>query len=85
MAVKTGGVDSDAIGRLDALRLEKDWSFRELSADMARLGVTVSSQTLHQLIADREVKPYDRTLYKIRKYFEELDAERPRPRKRGVA
>ena len=86
MAVKTGHVDSeDAIDRLDALRLANDWSFRQLSADMERVGVTMSAQTLHQLLADRDVKPYDRTLYKIRKYFEQLDAERPRPRKRGAA
>jgi len=84
MAVKTGNVDSDAIDRLDALRLANDWSFRQLSSDMERVGVVLSAQTLHQVLADRETKPYDRTLYKIRKYLEHLDAERPR-RKRAVA
>jgi hypothetical protein len=78
MAVKTGSLDSAALVRLDALRLANDWSFRQLSSDMQRVGVIVSAQTLHQLLTDRDAKPYDRTLYKIRKYFEALDAERPR-------
>jgi hypothetical protein len=86
MAVKTARVDSgDVIDRLDALRLANDWSFRQLSSEMERVGVLVSAQTLHQVLADRQAKPYDRTLYKIRKYFEHLDADRPRPRKRGAA
>jgi len=81
MAAKTGSLDStDAIDRLDALRLENDWSFRELSSEMERAGVILSAQTLHQLLADRDVKPYDRTLYKIRKYFDQLDGKRSRKR-----
>lgn len=83
MAVKTGSVDmGDTLDRLDALRLAKDWSFRQLSADMARVGISASSQTLHQVLTDRESKPYDRTLYKIRKYFEVIDAKTARPAKR---
>jgi hypothetical protein len=82
MAVKTGNVDSGAaLDRLDALRLANDWSFRQLSADMERVGIILSAQTLHQLLTDRDAKPYDRTLYKVTQYFEQLDAKRPAKRK----
>lgn len=83
MAVRTGRVDSaDALERLDALRLANDWSFRQLSADMARIGVALSAQTLHQLLTDPTVKPYDRTLHKVRVY---LDALTPKRKAKGRA
>jgi hypothetical protein len=77
MAVKTQSVaDGDTLDRLDALRLSKDWSFRELSLEMARVGVALSAATLHQVLTDRESKPYDRTLHKIRRYLDELPTDR---------
>jgi hypothetical protein len=77
MAVQTGRIDTtDMLDRLVALRLAKDWSFRQLSSDMARVGVTCSAQTLHQVLMDRATKPYDRTLHKIRVYLEALKNER---------
>lgn len=79
MSVKTEPVDSaDPLDRLDAVRLDKDWSFRQLSDDMARAGVIVSAQTLHQVLTDRESKPYDRTLHKIRRYLNSLAASAER-------
>jgi hypothetical protein len=63
------------LDRIVALRLAKDWSFRQLSSDMARVGVTCSAQTLHQVLMDRATKPYDRTLHKIRVYLEALKNE----------
>lgn len=82
MAAKTKRFDNeDAREQLDALRLANDWSFRQLSADMARAGVKASAQTLHQVLTDRTSKPYDRTLHKIRLYLADLKDEARKPRK----
>jgi transcriptional regulator with XRE-family HTH domain len=83
MAVPTDARDSgDTIDRLAALRLDRDWSYRQLSDDMARVGVRASQQTLHQILNDRSLTPYDRTLHKIRVYLDTLDAERSGKRRR---
>jgi transcriptional regulator with XRE-family HTH domain len=88
MAVRTeqhGRADAtrDPVGELDALRLQNDWSYRELAADMKRVAdVILSPATLHQILADRSIQPFDRTLYKIRQY---LDQRAPvTPRRRAV-
>ncbi len=66
------------IDRLNTIRLERDWSYRELSEDIERVtGTVVSAQTLQPLLSGRYSKPYDRTLYKIRKYFEALPTPSP--------
>jgi hypothetical protein len=82
MAVKTGPIDgADIVERLDAVRLSNDWSFRQLSAEMERVGITLSAQTLHQLLTDREAKPYDRTLHKVRRYLDERKSAKRSTRK----
>jgi transcriptional regulator with XRE-family HTH domain len=89
MAVRTGTAGSkdgagDLVERLDQMRLANDWSYRQLADAMQHAGVGVSSQTLHQLLTDRSIQPFDRTLYKIRQFLDVLDRESPR-RKRATA
>lgn len=80
MAVKPAPIDTDAalLDRLNEVRLSQDWSYRQLADDIARVtGLMMSAQTLQPLLSVPEgerSKPYDRTLYKIRKYFEQLDS-----------
>lgn len=85
MAGKTTVVDSvegstwsDLLDRLAALRLARDWSFRELATDMERVtGFEISHGTLQSMLSaaatDRS-KPYDRTINKIRLYLAEVCA-----------
>ncbi|MEP7304168.1 MAG: hypothetical protein ABJA98_01495 [Acidobacteriota bacterium] len=64
------------IAQLNDIRLSRDWSYRQLSEDIERLtGTVVSQQTLQPLLSGRYSKPYDRTLYKIRRYFDAVAAE----------
>lgn len=48
-----------------------DWTWDQLVADMKRAGVVVSARTVAYLCDPRhlDVRPLDRTLYKIRKYL----------------
>lgn len=55
--------------RLNAYRLDEDLSYEELSA---RTGV--SWTTLHKLLTGAELNPWDRTLHKIKRFLEGLDA-----------
>jgi hypothetical protein len=75
MAVRPSQLDSAdgsrEIDELNAIRLDRDWSYQELADDMEAAGHGVPSKTLHALLTQRP-KPYDRTLYKIRKYLEHL-------------
>jgi hypothetical protein len=70
---------------LDAHRLDKDWTFKQLGADMARAGIALSPRTLHYLIkrAPADSMPLDRTLYKIRKYLKLVAESEKRRRARS--
>jgi hypothetical protein len=74
MAVKPRRVDSTArdaaslLNQLDQLRLDNDWSYRELSEDMARAGCPMTAQGL-QTVLRRTQEPWDRTLHKIQRYL----------------
>jgi hypothetical protein len=74
---------------LDAHRLEHDWTWDELAADMARANATVSARTLHYLCKrlPPDAHALDRTLYKIRKYLERVRAgeKRAEVRRRKVS
>lgn len=67
--------DDDALVALNELRLSRNWSYPQLAADMARVGHHVAAKTLHALLTTEGQKPYDRTLYQIRRYLEVLQAE----------
>lgn len=70
---------------LDRLRLERDWTFAELAADMARVtGNRMVPRTLHYLCkrAPLDATPRDRTLHKVRRY---LERARQRARRRAAA
>jgi hypothetical protein len=55
---------------LDAYRLEKDWSWDELSRATVRARCGLPIKTLHHLIRRAQIMvPRDRTLYKIRKFL----------------
>lgn len=87
MSERTNKVDttdtSALVDHLNNIRLERDWSYRELSKDIERVtGTIVSSQTLQPLLSRRYSRPYDRTLYKIRRYLDALAAEQPTKRSR---
>ena len=57
--------------KLNAIRLARDWSMRELSNHMTARGFKVSTRVLHYLLTnpDPAHRPYDRTQYKIREYL----------------
>jgi hypothetical protein len=61
---------------LDAIRLDRDWTWAQLAAAMKRAGVDVSPRTLHYILkrAPEDSKPLDRTLYKIRKFLKHIRA-----------
>jgi hypothetical protein len=56
---------------LNAYRLERDWTWPELAADMERHRVGVSPRTLHYVCKRMPADGHalDRTLHKIRKYL----------------
>lgn len=63
---------------LDAYRLEKDWSWNDLSRAFIRARIDFPLRTLAHLVRTAGyTKPRDRTVYKIRKFLiwaEENDA-----------
>jgi len=69
--------------QLNDVRLERDWTFRQLAEDMASRDLSIPARTLHLLLTNPPDKPYDRTLFKIRRYLDSLSAQRSpnRPRK----
>jgi hypothetical protein len=82
MGAKPAKVDiaaiNELVGKLNEMRLTRDWSYRQLSEEIERVtGTLVSAQTLQPLLSGRYVKPYDRTLYKLQRYFDALAAEQP--------
>jgi hypothetical protein len=67
---------------LEEHRMRHDLSWPKLSQDMARVGVRVSAHTLyHNIKVAPTGKPFDRTLYKVRKYLKAVQSEH---RKRRV-
>ncbi len=88
MAVKHSRVDSTApraLDELDQIRLDNDWSYRELSEDMTRAGCPVADKTLQTMLRRRTRQPWDRTLHKIRRYLESRRASSPARRRKGAA
>jgi len=76
------------IAELDAYRLEKDWTWEQLSAAMGRANIPMSPRTLHYLIkrAPADAKPLDRTLHKIRKFLVAMhEADRRRQSRQKAA
>jgi hypothetical protein len=59
------------IAALNTFRLEHDWTFDQLAAEMARAKCPIPSRTLHYLIkrSPRDARPLDRTLFKIVKFL----------------
>jgi hypothetical protein len=88
MAVKPVSVETgpDLFDQLNAVRLSRDWSYRELAADIKEVtGFVVSAQTLQPLLsapAEDRGKPYDRTLHKIRCYLTAI-AEPAKPTRKA--
>jgi hypothetical protein len=86
MSPRTSSPDSgisatELLDRLEQLRLDKDWSYRQLSEDMRRAGYVLPAGTLHQLLEDRP-NAYKRTLHKIRKYLASLEQQKATSPKR---
>jgi hypothetical protein len=56
---------------LDTYRLDRDWTWAELSAAMGERDIQMSPRTLHYLLkaAPADAKPHDRTLHKIQKFL----------------
>lgn len=80
MSESTAHIDSThasaLIADLNEVRLERDWSYRQLADDIQRVtGFEISAQTLQPLLSvppEERSKPYDRTLHKIRRYLDAL-------------
>jgi hypothetical protein len=70
---------------LDLIRLDHDWTWEELAADMARADVVISPRTLHYLCKRLPVNGHalDRTVHKIRKYLAHVRAAEQRAARRG--
>ncbi len=77
--VRTDSEARTLLDQLDDVRLARDWSYRQLADDIARLTpFVVSAQTLQPLLtrrAERPGRPYDRTLHKVRLYLAALAGE----------
>lgn len=60
--------------RLDRYRLERGWSWQQLSDAMARLNIELSPRTLHYIVKGAPVgyQPHDRTLYKIKRFWKRM-------------
>ena len=60
---------------LNSIRLNHDWSIRDLAVRMKAHGCPVGERTLHDLLMKtrRRRGPFDRTLYKIRVYLAHLE------------
>jgi transcriptional regulator with XRE-family HTH domain len=57
------------LSRLDAYRLDKDLSYRELAAE-----VGIPYRTLYGLLTNDDPQPFDRTLHKIQRFLIERSA-----------
>ena len=66
-------MELEEVRRLNELRLERDWSYRELADDMG-----FPEKTIHRILTTRNVRLYQRTLFKIRRYLERTPPQRRR-------
>lgn len=59
------------LAALEGYRLDQDWTWTRLAANMAGAGQPVPMRTLHYLCkrAPAAHRPLDRTMHKIRKYL----------------
>jgi hypothetical protein len=72
--------DKSVIEQLAEYRLEQDISFEQLAVRMAAVGYPMRPRALHLLLTNRvRTEPRDRTLYKIRRFLEQVS----RPTKRS--
>jgi hypothetical protein len=62
---------------LDDYRLAHDWTWADFAAAMARVEIQMSPRTLHYLAKSAAAsKPHDRTVHKIRLFFERAKSNR---------
>jgi hypothetical protein len=61
---------------LDAYRLEKHWTWKQLAAAMRDADCPLSGRTLYHLLRRAHVdeRPLDRTIYNIRKFLAHVRA-----------
>ncbi len=59
------------IARLNLFRLDQDVSYADLAS-----AIGIDPGGLYKILNDQSARPYDRTLYKIRRYLDALPAER---------
>lgn len=61
---------------LNAYRLEKNWTWRQLAAAMSEADAPLSHRTLYHLLKRAHVdeRPLDRTIYNIRKFLAHVRA-----------
>jgi hypothetical protein len=68
---------ANACAELNRLRLENDWTWEQLAAEVRRVtGLHISVRTLHfnLRIADPNARPTDRTVFKIQKFLDAYHA-----------
>jgi hypothetical protein len=76
--------DKALIERLATYRLERDLSFEQLSAEMDKAGYAIRARSLHLMLTHRlRTEPLDRTLYKVRRFLEQVRP--PKRRREGSA
>jgi hypothetical protein len=70
---------------LDAVRLQKNWTWAELAEQMKRVDLAMSPRTLHYIVKRMppDATPRDRTLFRIRKFLEHVRASRARQQRRA--
>src|SRR4029079_14632286 len=62
---------------LNAIRLNNNWSIRDLAKAMTAAGWPISHSTLNHLFGGT-LRHYDRTVYGVRKFLAEVEAEHRR-------
>ena len=70
---------ANELAELNRIRLEEDLSVATLAA-----GIGVDTSTLHRLLFTPNREPYDRTLYKIRRFLDTRKTQKQRPRAKQV-
>jgi hypothetical protein len=77
-ARKSGRADRPVeLAELNHIRLSRNWSYQQLSDDMATAGFPIAPKTIHALILNEDKRPYDRTLYQIRQYLAVANPPQP--------
>jgi hypothetical protein len=78
--------DSTLIEQLATYRLERDLSFEQLSAEMGKAGYAIRARALHLILTNRlRTEPHDRTLYKVRRFLEQVRPTKRRTREGSAA